>query len=65
MVRIGGGVYPDHIQEKNYLSDKVGVLLLINAPTGLAALSGGTQCWSSMLPAGQQGFLATRGFKQP
>lgn len=23
MVRIGGGVYPQHIQEKNYLSDKV------------------------------------------
>lgn len=23
MVRIGGGVYPDHIQEKNYLSEKV------------------------------------------
>jgi dolichyl-diphosphooligosaccharide--protein glycosyltransferase len=24
MVRIGGGVYPDHIQEKNYLTTNVG-----------------------------------------
>jgi hypothetical protein len=25
MVRIGGGVFPQHIQEKNYLTDKVRV----------------------------------------
>jgi hypothetical protein len=23
-VRIGGGVYPDHIKEKDYLTEKVG-----------------------------------------
>lgn len=26
MVRIGGGVYPEHIQEKNFLSEKVSLL---------------------------------------
>lgn len=50
MVRIGGGVYPEHIQEKNYLTSQVcvsssgGGALVTHTRAGMLAKRAGAWC---------------------